>query len=65
MLPENGPAARVAEISSTGVRITTMTSQARIEANRRNAKKSTGPKTDEGKKRSRQNALKHGLEATS
>ncbi len=64
MLPENGPAARVAEISSTGVRITTMTSQARIEANRRNAKKSTGPKTDEGKKRSRQNALKHGLEAT-
>ncbi len=32
-----------------------------IEANRRNARKSTGPRTDEGKKVSRGNALKHGL----
>src|SRR4051794_10419691 len=37
------------------------TSQARIDANRCNAQKSTGPKTEEGKEKSRANALKHGL----
>ncbi|HEV3164375.1 MAG TPA: hypothetical protein VGZ22_10135 [Isosphaeraceae bacterium] len=36
-------------------------SKRRIEANRRNAQMSTGPRTKEGKERSRQNALKHGL----
>ena len=36
-------------------------SEARIAANRRNTQQSTGPKTDEGKLRSRANALKHGL----
>jgi hypothetical protein len=39
------------------------TSQKRIEANRRNALKSTGSRTAEGKNRSRFNGLKHGLAA--
>jgi hypothetical protein len=38
-----------------------MTSEKQIEANRRNALKSTGPKTPEGKNAIRLNALKHGL----
>ena len=38
-----------------------MTSPAKIEANRRNAEKSTGPKTEEGKAIVAQNAIKHGL----
>ena len=38
-------------------------SEARLAANRRNAKKSTGPKTKEGKAHSRKNATKHGLRA--
>jgi hypothetical protein len=38
-----------------------MTSEKKAEANRRNALKSTGPKTPEGKAAVRHNALKHGL----
>ena len=37
------------------------TSQARIIANRQNAQRSSGPRTEEGKEQSRRNALKHGL----
>ena len=40
----------------------TLTSK-RAEASRHNALKSTGPRTPEGKKRSKFNALKHGLSA--
>jgi hypothetical protein len=38
-----------------------MATEAQIQANRANAKKSCGPKTDAGKARSRLNGLKHGL----
>ncbi len=37
------------------------TSAARVAANRLNAQKSTGPKPERGKERSRANAVKHGL----
>ena len=40
-----------------------MTSLRQIESNRRNAQRSTGPKTETGKQRSSQNAVRHGLTA--
>ena len=40
-----------------------MATAAQIEANRLNAQRSTGPKTDEGKVRVRRNAVKHGMTA--
>jgi hypothetical protein len=41
-----------------------MATAAQIEANRQNAQKSTGPRTGDGKKQSRRNALNHGCRAT-
>jgi hypothetical protein len=41
-----------------------MASQRQLEANRANARRSTGPKSQRGKARSRRNALTHGLTAT-
>ena len=41
-----------------------MTSERKIEANKRNAKRSTGPRTEAGKKKVSLNAVKHGLTAT-
>jgi hypothetical protein len=38
-------------------------SQKKLEANRRNARRSTGPKSEDGKARSRLNAVSHGLAA--
>ena len=40
-----------------------MTSLRQIESNRRNAQRSTGPKTPSGKQHSSQNAVRHGLTA--
>src|SRR5438105_5177940 len=40
-----------------------MTTLKQIDANRRNARRSTGPITQEGKLRSRRNAVRHGLSA--
>src|SRR5215831_640872 len=40
-----------------------MTTEKQILANRQNAERSTGPRTESGKRRSRRNAVRHGLTA--
>ena len=48
---------------SDGQKNYTMATAAQIEANRRNAQKSTGPKTEKGKARAKLNAVTHGMTA--
>src|SRR5437016_4870942 len=50
-------------MTGSGKRVGAMTSEANIAANRRNAQRSTGPRTALGKARVRRNALRHGLAA--
>ncbi|MGC1764422.1 MAG: hypothetical protein WA769_15920, partial [Pseudolabrys sp.] len=40
-----------------------MATEKQLAANRQNAKSSTGPRTEAGKRRSRRNAIRHGLTA--
>lgn len=47
------------------MRLRAAVSEQRIAANRRNATKSTGPRTEEGKRRASRNALRHGLSGRS
>ncbi|MGE0434113.1 MAG: hypothetical protein AB7S36_17790, partial [Planctomycetota bacterium] len=51
-------------MTTTDPNNTKPTSNARIEANRRNAQRSTGPRTAAGKERSSRNGWRHGLTAT-
>jgi hypothetical protein len=57
--PKAAPGAAASNVAS----LAALLSPARAEASRRNGARSKGPKTAEGKERSAQNALKHGLRA--
>src|SRR5258705_4876087 len=57
--PQPGTPSRPSEISSVKHRKTV--TKKKIEANRRNARRSTGPRTERGKRNSRFNALTLGL----
>src|SRR5271165_3025242 len=54
---------RPLSLVDANLRTYTLATAAQIEANRRNAQKSTGPKTERGKAHAKPNAIKHGLTA--
>src|SRR5215469_983142 len=60
---EGGPDSRIGPRSIWPRPVPGVWAIEQIEANRRNALKSTGPKTESGKEISRQNAVRHGLTA--
>ena len=51
----------LSRVNSAKLQSRAMASDRQRAANQRNAKKSTGPSSDSGKRRSRQNAVRHGL----
>jgi hypothetical protein len=55
--------AGIASKASQPISETDMASERQIQANRRNALNSTGPRSERGKERSSRNALRHGLTA--
>jgi hypothetical protein len=55
------PSYNLLDIVDTNREVRVMTSEKKAEANRKNALKSTGPRTPEGKDAVRLNALRHGL----
>ena len=63
LMPSQGELTTTQELAST-TQPPTHTSQKKIEANRRNALRSTGPKTERCKVAVSRNAVKHGLLAS-
>jgi hypothetical protein len=59
-IPKAAPPDPSMDAGPNGARVTGPTSAAQVEANRRNAKRSTGPRSTEGKRRSSLNAMQHG-----
>jgi hypothetical protein len=60
-----GPVRCGSRVDTMSLRQTPTLTAALLAANRRNAQKSTGPRTEEGKRRARLNGLKHGLRSGS